>query len=47
MIIDDGVGVGGSVVEELVELFHRVLCGVGLLHGEGPERSEHRQIDGA
>ena len=45
VVSDDGVGVGGSVVEELVDFFHCVFCGGGLLRGEGPERSEHRQIE--
>ena len=36
-----------GVVEELVECFHCVLCVGGLLRCKGPDRSEHRQIDGA
>ena len=46
VVSDDGVGVGGGVVEELVDFFHCVLCGSSLLHGKGPKRSEYHQIDG-
>ena len=47
MLSDDGVGVGGGIVEELMDFFHCVLCGGGWLCCEGPECSEHHQIDGA
>ena len=30
-----------------MEFVHCVLCGGSVLHGEGPKRSEHCQIDGA
>ena len=42
VVRDDGVRVSSDVVEKLVDVFHRVLCGDGLLRGEGPERGEHR-----
>ena len=41
VVSDDGVGVSGGVVEELVDVFHCVLCGGGLLRGKGPGRGEH------
>ena len=44
---DDGVGVGGGIVKELVDFFHFFLCGGSLLRGEGSKHSEHHQIDGA
>ena len=47
VVSDDGVGVGGGVVEELMDFFPCVLCGGGLLCCEGPKCSEHRQIGGA
>ena len=47
VVSDDGVGAGGGVVEELMDFFHSVLCGGGLLCCEGPKCSEHRQIGGA
>ena len=46
VVSDDGAGVVGGVVEELVDFFHCVLCGGGFMWGEGPERSEQSQIDG-
>ena len=41
VVCDDGVRVSCNIVKELVEILHCVLCGGGLLHGEGPERGEH------
>ena len=31
VVSDDGVGVGGGVIKEMVECFHSVLCRGGLL----------------
>ena len=47
VVSDDGFGLSGGIVEELVDFYHCVLCGYGLLCCKGPECSEHRQIDGA
>ena len=47
MIRDHGVGVRGGIIKELMDLFNCVLCGGGWFFCEGPEFSEHRQIDGA
>ena len=44
---DDGVRVRCNIVQELVEVLHCGLCGGGVLRGEGPERGEHREIDGS
>ena len=30
-----------------MNVLHRVLCGGGVLRGEGPKRGEHHEIDGA
>ena len=43
---DDGVGKGGGVIEELLNVLHRVLGWGGLLHGEGAEGREHHHVDG-
>jgi len=34
MIADDGIGVGGTVIEELCQCFHGSLGPMGLLGGE-------------
>ena len=47
VVCDNGVRVCCDIVEEFVEVLHCGLCGGGLLHGKGPERGEHREIDGA
>ena len=47
VVSDDGVRVSGGIVEELVDVFNRVLCGGSVLRGKGPDRGEHREIDGA
>ena len=47
VVCDDGVRVRCDIVEELVEVLHFGFCWVGLMRGEGLERGEHREIDGA
>ena len=47
VVCDDGVRVRCEIVEELVEVLRCGFCGDSLLCGEGPERREHREIDGA
>ena len=45
VVCDYGGRVSCDVVEELVEIFHCVLRGSGLLPGKGPKGEEHSEID--
>ena len=45
--VDDGVGVRGYIVQNLVEVPHRGLGWGSLLCSEGPERREHCAVDGS
>ena len=44
---NDGVGMGRSVVQELFHLGEGLLGGIGLLRGNGAERGEHSEVNGA
>ena len=44
--VENYVGMGGGVVEELADFSHCVFGRGGLLHGEGTKGHEYRHVDG-
>ena len=45
VLVDDGMGVSGCVIDKLFHLLHCLFSWDGLLGGNGAECREHRRID--
>ena len=47
LVGDNGVGVGGGIVQKLFHLLHYVFSGGGLLRGKGAECGKNVHVDSA